>query len=194
MTEQACRELARWRAEGCGEITMSVNVSPQRFQDLEFVRRIKEIVDRTGVPSNRIQLEITEGSALQQSEPTLSTLHRLRSEGFKIAIDDFGVGYSSLSNLRNLPVDVLKIDRSFVQKVGGGSTDDAFVASIVTLAHGLGIPVVAEGVEREEQRAALRRLECDFAQGHLFSRPQPSAACGAFFDRDAVPWTRDSSA
>ncbi len=186
--ESACRQLVLWQAGVANSLSMSINVSPQRFHHPDFEERLGSIVESCGVSSDNIQLEITEGSALRQNEATLGLLRRLRAAGFRIAIDDFGIGYSSLSNLRTLPVDVLKIDRSFIHSVGRGAEDEAFIAAIITLAHGLDIPVVAEGVELESQRDALKTLGCDFAQGYLFSRPLDPDQCSQLLEESHQPW------
>ncbi len=186
--EAACRQLARWRRRGALELGMSVNLSAQRFQNPAVVARVERAIADFGLPADRLELEITEGSALQHNEPTLGVLQALRALGVRIAIDDFGIGYASLANLRRLPVDALKIDRSFVRSLGRDERDDAFVASIVTMAHGLGLPVTAEGVEREEQRATLWRLGCDAAQGFLFSPPLAADACSLLLEESRQPW------
>lgn len=192
--ETACRQLARWRQSGADELGISVNLSPQRFQNPELIARVERVIADCSVPADRLQLEITEGSALQHTEPTLGVLQALRALGVRIAIDDFGIGYASLANLRTVPVDVVKIDRSFVRALGRGERDDAFVAAIVTMAHGLELPVIAEGVEREEQRETLWRLGCDAAQGYLFSPPLAADACSMLLEESRQPWRTEGGA
>jgi EAL domain-containing protein (putative c-di-GMP-specific phosphodiesterase class I) len=133
-------------------------------------RALKE----TGLPPRLLELEITESTAMQQTDVTLRTLKKLKQLGVSIAIDDFGTGYSSLSYLRRFPVDKVKIDRSFVAEVPANRDQGAIVAAIVALAHALQIRVVAEGVETEAQRAFLRSCGCDFIQGYLVGRPADS--------------------
>jgi diguanylate cyclase (GGDEF)-like protein len=179
VVESACNQLVRWRTAGAHQLTISINLSPNRFQSSDLRDRLVSLCHRVDLPPQSIQLEITEGSALHQTEPTMEVLRTLRTAGFRIAIDDFGTGYSSLSLLRSLPVDQLKIDRSFIRTLGTDSRDEAVVSAIVTLAHGFGLPVVAEGVERENQHDAIRRAGCDLAQGFLYSPPVGVEACDA---------------
>lgn len=169
--ETACRQMRRWRHDGCGPPLLSVNLSPQRFQHADTVGRAARIAADAAVDPSAIQLEITERSALPQTEVTFEVLRGLKATGFRIAIDDFGSGYSSLATLRAAPVDCLKLDGGFVRTIDGSERDAAFLSSIVAVSHGLGIPVVAEGVERESQLQILRRLGCDAAQGYLLGPP-----------------------
>lgn len=169
--EAACRQLRRWRHDGCGPPVLSVNLSPQRFQHPDTVARAARVAADAAVDPGWIQLEITERSALPQTEVTFDVLRGLKATGFRIAIDDFGSGYSSLATLRTAPVDCLKLDGGFVRTIDTSERDAAFLSSIVAVSHGLGIPVVAEGVERESQREILQRLGCDAAQGYLLGPP-----------------------
>lgn len=167
--ECACRQMRQWQRDGYAPPILSVNLSPHRFQHLDTVERVARIAADASIDPHTIQLEITERSALPQTELTLQVLWGLKRHGFRIAIDDFGSGYSSLGLLRAAPIDCLKLDGGFVRALDRDQREAAFVAAIVAISHGLDIPVVAECVEREAQRDALWRLDCDAAQGFLFS-------------------------
>ncbi|MBM4202247.1 MAG: EAL domain-containing protein, partial [Gammaproteobacteria bacterium] len=130
-----------------------------------------ELLDRHRLPPHSLELELTESTLLETGETTLSTLEQLKRQGVDLAIDDFGMGYSSLSYLKHLPLASLKIDRSFVRDMTTDSDDRTIAATVVALGHSLGLKVVAEGVESEQQREILIAQGCDFAQGYLFSRP-----------------------
>jgi len=138
-----------------------------------------------GVGPGRLTVEVTETSMVEDAEAAASTLTALREGGIRLALDDFGTGYSSLSYLRQLPFDVLKIDRSFVQRVGQSASDRAIVRSVVSLARTLGLSVTAEGVETAEQQSALRRLDCEHGQGYLFSEPVTAAEASGWIERGA---------
>jgi EAL domain-containing protein (putative c-di-GMP-specific phosphodiesterase class I) len=150
---------------------VAVNLSARQFNDPHLPRMVARALKETGLPPRLLELEITESTAMQQTDVTLSTLKRLKALGVSIAIDDFGTGYSSLSYLRRFPVDKVKIDRSFVSEVPGNRDQGAIVSAIVALAHALQIRVVAEGVETEAQREFLRSCGCDFIQGYLVGKP-----------------------
>ncbi len=176
--ETACRQLRAWQGgDGAGSLYLAVNLSARSLQDRQAVTRIREILDRTGLPPHCLQVELTESAAAQQAEITRDVLLDLRDGGVRIAIDDFGTGYSSLSYLRTFPVDVVKMDRSFIRSIDSDPTEAAIVDAIIALAHGLGIAVVAEGVERPAQAEVLIRQGCDFGQGFLFGRPAAPETC-----------------
>jgi diguanylate cyclase (GGDEF)-like protein/PAS domain S-box-containing protein len=167
----ACAQVARWRASGLADLRLAVNTSGRDLGRGELVDRVSAALLETGLPSDRLEVEITEGSAVAQPEAALDELRRLRAAGVAVAIDDFGTGYSSLSKLATFPVDRLKIDRSFLGPIKSEADDAPLVAAMIGLAHRLGLQVTAEGVETEEQLAFLRRSGCDLLQGYLFSRP-----------------------
>ncbi len=173
--QEACRCLRLWHDKGGDDLGMAVNLSAGAFLRTDIVDRVEAALEAHRLPADRLQLELTESAAVQQTEITTRALDRLRQLGVRIAIDDFGTGYSSLSQLRDLPADVLKMDRSFVRRLGQDAQEDSMAAAIVSLAHGLGLPVVAEGIERERQRDVLASLGCDLGQGFLFGRPLPAA-------------------
>ncbi len=163
-------ELARSQPE-TAELTVSVNVSPRQFAQDGFLEEVERVLAATGLAPRRLGLEITETVLMESPAAAAQTLHRLRALGVRVLLDDFGVGYSSLSYLRRFPIDCLKIDRTFTQSVPGHVEDEAIIQAILTLAEALGLEVVAEGVESEEQRQHLSGLHCGYAQGFYFSHP-----------------------
>jgi diguanylate cyclase (GGDEF)-like protein/PAS domain S-box-containing protein len=169
----ACRQVAAWRASGLGDLLLAVNVSGRDLGRGELVDRVSAALLETGLHRDRLEVEITESSAVAQPVEALNELHHLRSAGIAVAIDDFGTGYSSLSKLATFPVDRLKIDRAFLNDIKHEEDDAPLVAAIIALAHRLGLAVTAEGVETPEQLAYLRRNGCDLLQGYLFSPPVP---------------------
>jgi diguanylate cyclase (GGDEF)-like protein len=169
----ACEQIADWRSRGICAVPISVNLSPHHFRGPGLVSRVEEILSETGVPADLLGIEITETVLLHDAETTIEILRRLREIGVHIALDDFGTGYSSLSYLRRLPVDTLKIDRSFVSDIATDEPAAALTASIVAMGNALGLRVVAEGVEHEQQRRLLHAWGCHVAQGFLFGRAVP---------------------
>ncbi|OMQ16193.1 hypothetical protein A7K94_0204185 [Modestobacter sp. VKM Ac-2676] len=172
VVEQTCIELARWRAlPDADHLRASVNLSAVQLEDPLFVDRVLAAVQRQGVPPGALRLEVTE--SLEKTAGQLAELHRLRAAGVGLVLDDFGVSYSNLAHLRDLPIDTLKIDRSFVTELGGSGGDARLSAGIVravlALSEAAGLTVIAEGVETEQQRDALLRLGCRTAQGWLFA-------------------------
>jgi len=180
---RACAQAAIWNNHGSPPIAVSVNVSGRQLDHPAFARGVERILGSTGLPPGLLELEITETALMHRPNEIAATLERLRTLGVRVALDDFGTGYSSLAYLRQLPLDTLKIDRSFVNDVA--ETDDKVVLlrSIIDLAHALGLRVVAEGVETETQRHALEKQDCDEIQGHLFC---PALAAGGF-EHNYVP-------
>lgn len=161
---EACMTAVRWPLHH-----VAVNVSAVQFRSEHFPARVLDIVRESGLPPNRLELEVTESVLLDATELSTQTLTTLRAQGIRIALDDFGIGYSSLTYLRRYPVDKIKIDRSFVQNLGSDAASDAIVEAIVNLARALGVEVTAEGIESEEQRETLIRIGCDELQGFLLS-------------------------
>jgi EAL domain-containing protein (putative c-di-GMP-specific phosphodiesterase class I) len=174
--EEACRQATLWQTERCPDrpLLMSVNVSARQFQSADLLETVSDILDRTGFAPTQLKLELTESMMLNDVEWTVQRLRDLRELSIQIAIDDFGTGYSSLAYLRRFPTSILKIDRSFIARIGKDVEDEAIVRSIVTLARDLGMQVVAEGIETAEQLEILRGLGCDYGQGYYFSPPLPS--------------------
>ena len=171
--EEACRQMREWQDQSSGNLplTMSVNLSGRQFAQDQLIQRIMETLDNAGVPPDRLKLEITESVVMDNIETAISMLRQLRELGVRLSIDDFGTGYSSLSYLHRLPIDHLKIDRSFVTGMVENSENAEIVRTIVALAKNLGMDIVAEGVETTEQLQRLRHLHCEHGQGYLFSRP-----------------------
>jgi diguanylate cyclase (GGDEF)-like protein/PAS domain S-box-containing protein len=186
---EACRWARRWSSMRPAEkpFIVSVNLSPRFMRQADVVQDITSVLRETGVDPRGIQLEITERMALNDLELTCSQLHQLRAIGVRVAVDDFGTGYSSLSYLKQLPIDVLKLDKSFVDSLDAGAADLAIVQAIVTMGHALGVKVTAEGVERPEQAAGLRRLGCDSAMGWLWSKSVPPEQLGALAEAGFMP-------
>jgi diguanylate cyclase (GGDEF)-like protein len=172
--EAACRELVKFvEADMPLAELVSVNVSAKAFARGDFVEVVGRAVERSGLAASRLMVEITEGSLMHDTQSTLDKLHRLRAMGIRIAVDDFGTGYSSLSYLRRFPVDVVKIDRSFVQHISEGPDEGAIAAAIIKLCESLGLEVIAEGIDKPEQVKELRRLKCKLGQGFFFAKPMP---------------------
>ena len=172
VTRQACETLARWATDEHMEpLTLSVNVSPRQFTDVDFVLRVEKILRETGANPQRLCLEITEGIVLQDADQVIEKMRRLRSNGLSFSIDDFGTGYSSLSYLQRLPLRELKIDKTFVNDLASNTTSESIVRAIVALGLGMKIDVLAEGVETDVQKDRLTALGCDRLQGYLFARP-----------------------
>jgi EAL domain-containing protein (putative c-di-GMP-specific phosphodiesterase class I) len=182
--ETACRAAKSWlRADG-PPVYVSVNVAAEHLLSPGFVDFIEVLLVKHQLPPQALALELVERSLAQERELTIRVLGRLLDLGVRVAVVDFGTGYSSLSYLKDFPVSVLKIDRSFVQGLSSDARDAAIVQAIVTMARGLGLAVVAEGVEHEEQLHALVNKGCDAVQGYLFSRPLDVDACHAFLKED----------
>ncbi|HEX9190275.1 MAG TPA: EAL domain-containing protein [Vicinamibacteria bacterium] len=167
---EACGQSAAWLREGA-RFRVAVNLSAHEFLEKELAGRVGAVLAETRLAADLLELEITESLAMQKPEITRSTLRDLRALGVRLAIDDFGTGYSSLSFLREFPIDTLKVDRTFVRDIDRDSGAATIVATVIAMARTLGLQVVAEGVEREEQLRVLRELGCDRAQGYLFGRP-----------------------
>jgi diguanylate cyclase (GGDEF)-like protein/PAS domain S-box-containing protein len=174
--EEACRQAKAWEQScpGSAPLVMSVNLSPRQFRQPDLDREVAEALDRSGLEPSRLCIEMTEGSMVDV-ESAMPTLQKLRDLGVSVAIDDFGTGYSSLSYLKRLPIDYVKIDRSFIQGLGQETVDSEIVHSVVRLASAIGIRAVAEGVETEAQLRSLRSLGCPLVQGYHLARPQPAA-------------------
>lgn len=185
--EQACRQLVIWQQAGRRPIKMAVNLSARQFQDPGFVAQVEKILLQTGVDPRWLELEITESMLMENMQDMLPVLHRLKALGLSLAIDDFGTGYSSLAYLKQMPIDVLKVDRAFVKDLPEGKNDCAITRTIIVLAQQLGLSVVAEGIEKPEQAAFLTESGCDIGQGFLYSRPLPLAHLEARLDREDEP-------
>jgi diguanylate cyclase (GGDEF)-like protein/PAS domain S-box-containing protein len=172
----ACAQTKEWQNCGFKDLHVAVNLSPRQFQHPDLPLIIERLLGEIGLDAGCLELEVTESSVMKNTEIAISTLRELKAMGIKISIDDFGSGYSSLSYLKHLPIDVLKIDQSFVRDMTSDPKDAAIVMAIIQLAHSLQLKVKAEGVETEEQLRFLRLLRCDEMQGYLFCRPLTAAA------------------
>jgi EAL domain-containing protein (putative c-di-GMP-specific phosphodiesterase class I) len=196
---EACRQGAAWAtARGQAGIqglhpSMSVNISPRQLAEPGFVDQVVSILDETGFHPDRLWLEITEGALLHDPTAAIAVLRALRALGVHLAIDDFGTGYSSLSYLQRLPVEALKIDRSFVERLETAPDDQAIVEAIVALGRTLGLEVVAEGIEHPGQAIELVRGGCRTAQGFLYGRPLPPADIGPYLPASVADWNRGRS-
>ena len=176
--EQACAQAAQWQRAmpGPRPLVMSVNLSSRQFQDSSLVEQVRRVLAETGLAPNALKLEITESVLMQDIERTAARMRALTDLGVKLAIDDFGTGYSSLSYLQRLPVDTLKIDRSFAEGLEGSDPQAlAIVRGILAMAKALHLSVTGEGVETATQSRHLREAGCDRGQGYLFARPLPAA-------------------
>jgi diguanylate cyclase (GGDEF)-like protein/PAS domain S-box-containing protein len=177
---EACHQLRNWQMifPNCCPKTVSINLSAKFFLRLDLIERIEEILSESGLEPQNLRLEITESQIINSVESAVQVLLQLKAKGIHLSIDDFGTGYSSLSYLHRLPVDTLKIDRSFVSQLGLSGDSSEIVRTIVLLAHNLGLEVVAEGVETAEQLTRLKEIGCDYGQGYFFSRPLDAQSAG----------------
>jgi EAL domain-containing protein (putative c-di-GMP-specific phosphodiesterase class I) len=173
----ACAQARTWQDAGLGPLRIAVNLSARQFGSPNLLADISDVLARTGLAPSLLEIELTESLFMSDVNLAVELLHSMKSLGVNLSIDDFGTGYSSLSYLSRFPIDVLKIDRSFVSDITRDANDAAIVASIIALAHNLKLSVIAEGVETAEQLGYLRRHGCDEMQGYYFSRP---LAAGAF--------------
>ncbi|HJV81977.1 EAL domain-containing protein, partial [Noviherbaspirillum sp.] len=182
----ACRQSVEWQRAGHGQVRVAVNLSARQFYQQDLVATISEILEETGIAPQLLELELTESMMMSDVEHAVGILRKLKALGLHLSIDDFGTGYSSLSYLKRFPIDLLKIDQSFVRDITVDPDDAAIVLSIISLAHSLRLKVVAEGVETEAQLAYLQRHGCDFVQGFFFSHPLPAQECAPLIQRDLL--------
>ncbi|NWF12297.1 EAL domain-containing response regulator [Pseudomonas reactans] len=173
--EAVCQQISTWQRSAIGAVEVSVNVSGHQLIEGDLIADIARILAQTGVAPHWLEVELTEGSLMENTQHTIASLQRLHAMGVKISIDDFGTGYSSLAYLRRFPIDTLKIDIAFIREVTSNPQDAAITRTIIELAHSLNLRVVAEGVETQAQLAFLKDAGCDQIQGYLFSRPLPVA-------------------
>ncbi|TQL09110.1 diguanylate cyclase/phosphodiesterase with PAS/PAC and GAF sensor(s) [Pseudomonas sp. SLBN-26] len=172
---EACRMSRRLSAAGLGQVQVAINLSPKQFSDPDLVGSIAAILQEEELPPALLELELTEGLLLEATDDTRLQLNRLKALGLTLAMDDFGTGYSSLSYLKKFPIDVIKIDRSFINDIPDNSDDMEITAAVIAMAHKLKLKVVAEGIETAAQLGFLRRQRCDVGQGYLFDKPIPGA-------------------
>ena len=195
--ETACRQTRAWLDQfpDLPDLAISVNLSAKHFQQPDLLAQILGTLEETGLPARNLKLEITESVLMDGPESHVTMIHELRRSGIQVLIDDFGTGYSSLSYLQRFSVDTLKIDRSFLVERGEGEGWD-IVETIITLAEDLGVNVIAEGVETEEQNARLKAMRCGHAQGYLFREPVDAEAATALLvaqQRRRTSGPRDSA-
>ncbi|MEJ7807642.1 MAG: EAL domain-containing protein, partial [Telluria sp.] len=175
----ACEQAALWQREGIAHMPVAVNLSARQFLQPDLVARVAEIVRATALDPHLLELELTESLSMDSPEKSIAVLTALKAIGLTLTIDDFGTGYSNLGYLKRFPLDKLKLDQSFVRDMTLSSEALAIAQAIITLAHGLHLTVVAEGVETAEQLALLTRQGCDEMQGYFFSKPLPVDLCTA---------------
>ncbi|HEX8695568.1 MAG TPA: EAL domain-containing protein [Longimicrobium sp.] len=182
----ACRQLRAWQAGSprAAELSVSVNLSVKQFAQADLLDQVRAALDDTGVDPRLLRLEVTESVIVDNFDAAAATLARLRALGPRVYLDDFGTGYSSLSSLHRLPIDALKVDRSFVAEIGRESAGTALTRTVATIARNLGLAVIAEGVETAEQLAELRALGCEYAQGFLFAPALPPDQLAALLEAD----------
>ncbi len=183
--QRACADLAAWRAQGL-ELRVAVNLSPKQFGRSDLVQTVLQTLAQNALAAEHLELEITEGAVMENFATTVATLNSLRRHGVRIALDDFGTGYSSLSYLLQIPIDVIKVDRSFIGRLSEGGLSDSIVGAILALAKTLGVSVTAEGVETLKQAATLKAMACQNLQGYYFSPPVPAHDVPALVQRS---WT-----
>lgn len=172
--ESACRQIQRWAGDPLRQhLTLSVNVSAKEFASPDYVSQVQRILSDTGADPARLKLELTESALATDVEDVITKMHRLKQLGLTFALDDFGTGFSSLSYLRRMPIDQLKIDQSFVRHLGREHHDSAIVCTVISLGQNLGVRVIAEGVETPLQQAQLEQLGCQHYQGYLYGKPMP---------------------
>ena len=188
--EEACRAFVRWKAAGYMVDTISINISSVQFREESFLSHIKKTIARTGIDPSAIEIEITERFLMEYTTENMTILEDLRALGCRISIDDFGTGYSSMSYLKQLPLDTIKIDRSFIMDLPDNAHDAVVSRSIIALSKSLGYQVIAEGIENEAQERFLKVNQCDIGQGYYFSKPLPEEVLLDFFEEQGIKTER----
>jgi EAL domain-containing protein (putative c-di-GMP-specific phosphodiesterase class I) len=178
--QRACSQNVEWCEQGLASMRVAVNISGYQLQQAEFLPRLYEIVSKTGMAFDQLEIEITESVIMQNPEFTIQILNEIQSRGIHISVDDFGTGYSSLAHLKRFSVNTLKIDKSFVRDVESSQTDAAITSAIIAMGNSLNLRVIAEGVETEGQYTFLQEAKCDEIQGYLISRPIPPEKVAEF--------------
>jgi len=181
--ETACRQVRHWHDAGHEHLTVAVNLSAVQFRQQDLLEQIHNTLEKTGICAHQLELEITESTIMEDIDTASSTMRALHCSGVHISIDDFGTGYSSLSHLKRFPINTVKIDRSFIRDITTDSDDAAIVSAIIAMSHNMGLKVIAEGVETQEQLEFLSSLECEEVQGFLFSPPVPHREAYALLDQ-----------
>jgi EAL domain-containing protein (putative c-di-GMP-specific phosphodiesterase class I) len=191
---EACQQAKQWQEAGHRALRISVNVASQQFQLPTLAALVREVLDEFNFEPMLLELEITESSLLNDVEATTNTLHELRDMGVRLAIDDFGTGYSSLAYLKRLPIDVLKIDQSFVRNLAEDSDDATITKTIINMAKGLGLSTTAEGVETFQQLLLLGSYGCNRMQGYLFGRPVDTETFLSWLKDPPFSWSSEDAA
>ena len=186
---KAAQQAKTWQNAGFSDLRIAINLSPSQFHEKNLVSNVRRVLTETGLPAETLEIEITEGVAMEDAQVTLSNLLALRALNVGVSIDDFGTGYSSLSYLKRFPVTTLKIDRSFITDVVSNSADAGIVRAVVAMAHGLKLNVIAEGVETKEQFSYLRENGCDALQGYWFSRPLTVSGVDVLLAEERERWS-----
>jgi EAL domain-containing protein (putative c-di-GMP-specific phosphodiesterase class I) len=187
--DTACEQIAAWAGQQqAARLTVSINISARQFHQPDFVGQVLSALERTGANPRNLRLELTESMLLENIEEVIGKMTELKAHGLRFSLDDFGTGYSSLAYLKRLPLDQLKIDRSFIRDILTDESSAAIAQTIVSLSRAMGLPVIAEGVETEEQREFLTRIGCHCFQGYLFSRPLPLEE----FERQWLPAAKNA--
>jgi diguanylate cyclase (GGDEF)-like protein/PAS domain S-box-containing protein len=186
---ESCRQMAHWQKMFplASNLIISVNLSGAQLEQTDLTWQVQQILAESGLRPNCLKLEITESVIMKNAEQAIETAQKLRKMGVRISIDDFGTGYSSLSYLHRFPIETLKVDRSFINRIGVGDENEAIVQTIISLAENLGIDVVAEGIEKAEQLDFLRKIHCHYGQGFYYSRPIDTDSAGKVLKELAVP-------
>ncbi|MBL8253275.1 MAG: EAL domain-containing protein, partial [Candidatus Competibacter sp.] len=173
-----------WQCQGLPALRVAVNMSPRQFLRSDMADIVARILFETGLEPQHLELEITESLLMKDVESGIATMHALKAIGVRLSIDDFGTGYSSLNYLKQFPIDQLKIDKSFLRGIETNRDDLAITLAVISMAHGMGLTVIAEGVENEMQLAFLRANRCDEIQGYHISRPVPAHEISALLQKD----------
>jgi EAL domain-containing protein (putative c-di-GMP-specific phosphodiesterase class I) len=183
--EAACKQLQAWRNQNMPEIHLAVNISPRHFMQGDLLKKVKSLVKKYGIKPNCLGIEVTENLMLKDIDQVIETLNGLKRLGISIALDDFGSGFSSLNYLKQLPIDTLKIDQSFIKNLFTNKDDVSIVQAVVILGHKMGMTIIAEGIETHEQYLFLKENNCNVGQGFYFDKPIPAfhlASHGRFWD------------
>lgn len=183
VVDAACRQLAAWRVQGLPVVPVAINVSPRQLTDGALLETVMTTLAKYQIPSDLLEIEVTESCFIEDFDAASQVLEQLQKNGIKIALDDYGTGFSGLKNLKRLPIYAIKIDRSFIRDIRNDNSDAVIVASTISLAHNLGLQVVAEGVESKEQLVHLKTAGCDQVQGFYFQRPVAATEIGALLQR-----------
>jgi EAL domain-containing protein (putative c-di-GMP-specific phosphodiesterase class I) len=182
---EACRQAQQWAGMGMPPLSIAVNISAVEFRQADFAAAVRAVLEATGFDPRMLQLEITESVLMSDADSSIAILHELKATGVRLALDDFGTGYSSLSYLKQFPIDILKIDQSFVRDIGSFADNGGIVSAVIGMGNVLDKRVVAEGIETDEQLAFLRRANCREGQGFLFAQPLPAEGFGLLLQEPA---------